>query len=116
MAHTITDQTIQTIAGSIEALLIEQREGIAFAYRKIPDGIKLTIGVNLDPTSQGVQASYSVSYPLEPKNEPTQKQTVKKTEIINDTAPLFDTAVVVTPEKVRAMLGAAGKTYKMEPK
>jgi len=80
----ITEGTLQTIAGTIEALLIEQQEGINFAYRKIPDGIKISIGVNLDPTSQGVEVNYTVNYPLEKTPEPAQKQTVKKKQIINE--------------------------------
>jgi hypothetical protein len=80
----ITESVVQVISGSIEKLLIEQREGIASAYKKIPNGIRVSIGVNLDPTSNGVEVNYTVNYPLEPTPEPAQKQTVKKKQIISD--------------------------------
>jgi len=51
----ITDDVLLTISGTIEKMLLEQQEGIDFAYQKIPDGIKISIGVNLDPTSQGIR-------------------------------------------------------------
>ena len=96
--HEITESTLQTIAGTIEALLIEQREGIAFAYKKIPDGIKLSIGVNLDPTSQGVCVTYNLSFPLQPTPEPPEKCKVMKQETINDTEPLFDAVERLRPK------------------
>jgi hypothetical protein len=80
----ITESVSQIIAGELEKLLLEEHEGIAFAYQKIPDGIKLSIGVNLDPTSQGIAVNYQPSYPLEPAPEPASKQTVKKKSIINE--------------------------------
>ncbi len=86
--NEITNEILQKIAGSIETLLIEQREGISFAYKKIPDGIKVSIGLNLDPTSQGIEVNYTLSYPLQPTPEPAEKCTVKKKEIINMTADL----------------------------
>ena len=79
----IDEATLQIIAGTIERMLLEEREGIAFAYQKITDGIKISIGVHLDTTSQGVEANYTVNYPLEAQPEPAQKQTVKKKQIIN---------------------------------
>jgi len=79
----ITDDVLLTISGTIEKMLLEQQEGIDFAYQKIPDGIKISIGVNLDPTSQGVEANYTVNYPLEAAPEPAMKRTVKKKQIID---------------------------------
>ena len=46
----ITNEVLQQISGTIEALLIEQQKGIAFAFAKIPDGIKVTVGIDLDMT------------------------------------------------------------------
>lgn len=48
----ITNEVLQQIAGDVEALLIENQKGIDFAYVKIPDGIKISIGVELTPTSR----------------------------------------------------------------
>ena len=96
----ITIATIQTIAGTIEALLLEQQEGINFSYKKIPDGIKVSIGVNLDPTSQGVEVNYTLNYPLEANPEPAQKQTVKKKQIINEgQANIMDAIENMRPKK-----------------
>jgi len=80
----ITEDVLCSIAGMIEKLLLEQRDGIAFAYQKIPDGIKLSIGVNIDTNSQGLNIDYSLSYPLEPKPEAQLKEKVTKKQIIND--------------------------------
>jgi len=70
----ITEGVLQTISGEIERLLLEQKEGIAFAYKKIPEGIKVSIGVDLDQTAQGVAVNYTVTYPLEPKPEAQAKE------------------------------------------
>lgn len=86
----ITNEVLQQIAGTIEALLIEQQEGIAFAFGKIPEGIKVTIGIDLDKMSQGLEVNYTVNYPLESAPEPAQKQKVKKREIINGNQAAFD--------------------------
>ena len=45
----ITNEVLQIVSGEIEKLLIEQREGIGFAYNKLPDGVKVAITVNLCP-------------------------------------------------------------------
>ena len=104
MSPEITESVLQIIAGTIEKLLIEQQEGIAFAYKKIPDGIKVSIGINLDTTSQGIEVNYTVNYPLEPAPEPAQKQTVKKREIINSQqAALFD--IIENPDRVMISTG-----------
>ncbi len=89
--QNITESALQTMAGEIESLLLEQREGINYAFQKIKEGIKISIGVNLDQTNQGIEINYTVNYPLEPAPEPAQKQTVKKRQIINENqAELFD--------------------------
>lgn len=82
--QNISEGVLQVIAGDIEGLLLEQREGIDFSYRKISDGIKLSISISLDPTAQGVSTEYSLSYPLEQKPDPAQKQTVKKKRVISE--------------------------------
>ena len=79
----ITDDVLQAISGDIEKLLLEQREGIAFACRKIPEGIKVSIGVELDQTTDGVAVNYTVTYPLEPKPETRHKQKVQQAAMIN---------------------------------
>jgi len=88
MHNTITNETLQTIAGTIEALLLEQQEGINSSYRRISDGIKVSIGVALDPSSQGVEVNYTLNYPLEPTPEPAMKAKIQKKQFINDTAEL----------------------------
>lgn len=74
----ITEGVLQKIAGEIEELLLEQREGIAFAYRKIPEGIRVSIRINLDRTVEGVLPNYTLTYPLEPKPEAQARQKVTK--------------------------------------
>jgi len=84
MEPQITDSVLQVIAGSVEKILIEQREGIDFAFKKIQDGIKLNIGVNIAQTLSGLEINYTVGYPLEASPEPAQKQTVKKKQVLDD--------------------------------
>ena len=74
----ITTEILQTVAGQIEALLIEQAEGIAYSANKLPDGVKLSITVHLLPMIDQVSVDYQLSYALEPEPEPATKQTVKK--------------------------------------
>jgi hypothetical protein len=96
----INESVLQIISGEIEKLLIEEQEGIAFAYNKIPDGIKISIGVNLDPTSKGVEVNYTVNYPLEASPDPAKKQTIKKKQIINEgQSALFETVNNIIPKK-----------------
>jgi hypothetical protein len=116
--HDISNETLQKIAGTIEALLIEQQEGIAFAYKRIPDGIKVSIGVNLDPISTGVCVSYTVSYPLQAAPVPAEKCTVKKQEMIGDSEPLFGSVTITAEGAKRALDGLEehDKRYRMEGK
>ncbi len=83
----ITEGVLQIIAGDIEKLLLEKREAIADSYQRIKDGIKLTIGVNLDHSSNGVVVNYSLSFPLEASPEPPLKASVKLKHIINEAQP-----------------------------
>ena len=83
MQH-ITEGVLQVVAGDIEKLLLEQQEGIAFAYNKISDGIKLTISITMDRTAQGVQVEHALSYPLEARPEPPQKHKVKFKRTIDE--------------------------------
>ncbi len=80
----ITQTFLQVVAADIEKLLLEDQENIAFAYRKIPDGIKLSIGINLDPSSQGIVVNYDFGFDLEPKPEPIEKHKVKMKHTINE--------------------------------
>jgi hypothetical protein len=84
MSGKITEGILTIIGGVIEKLLLEEREGIAFAYDKISEGMKVSIGVNLDRSSEGVEINYQLSYPLEPAHEPVQKQTVKRKQVIDE--------------------------------
>lgn len=77
MTHEITDELLQIVAGDIEKLLLENREQIAFAYKNIPDGIKVSMGISLDPSSQGVVVNYDVSFDLQEKAPPPEKHKVK---------------------------------------
>lgn len=83
----ITPDVLMKISGTIEALFLEQQEGIAFAFDNIPN-LKLSITVNLDPTSEGVEANYSLTYALEAPREAVKKLVVKKCEVINSTQDL----------------------------
>ncbi len=77
MEHKITQELLQIVAGDIEKLLIENYEQIAFTYLKIPDGIKLSFGISLNPSSQGVVVGYDLSFDLEEKPDPPEKHKVK---------------------------------------
>jgi len=50
----ITESLLQAIAGDIEKLLIEDRESIAFAYKKLQNGIKLSMCITLDPSADWI--------------------------------------------------------------
>jgi len=80
----ITDTFLQVIAGDIEKLLLEDKEKIAFAYKNISDGIKLSIVINLVPSSQGIVVNYDLGFDLEPKPEPPEKHKTKYKHTINE--------------------------------
>lgn len=82
--HNITESFLQVVAGDIEKLLLENFEQIAFAYIKIPDGIKLSLGITLDPSSQGIVVNYDLSFDLEEKPEPPEKHKVKFKHTIDE--------------------------------
>lgn len=84
MENQITESFLQEIAGDVEKLLLDDRESIAFAYKKVGTGLKLSIGVTLDPTAEGIAVNYSISYDLEPKPEPPEKHNVKYRRVINE--------------------------------
>lgn len=73
----ITEDFLMVIAGDLEKLLIENHEQIAWAYKKIPDGIKLSFSISLDPSSQGIVVNYDMSFNLEPPPDPPEKHKVK---------------------------------------
>lgn len=81
----ITESILQAVAGDIEKLLLEDRENIAFAYKRMPDGIKLSMGITLDPSSNGIVVNYDFGFDLEPKPEPPEKHKVKFKRTINET-------------------------------
>lgn len=77
MTHEITGELLQIVAGDIEKLLLENHEQIAFAYQNIPDGIKVSLGISLDPSSQGVVVNYDLSFDLQEKAPAPEKHKVK---------------------------------------
>jgi hypothetical protein len=83
MTQEITESFLQAVAGDVEKLLLEDRENIAFAFTKIPDGIKLNLGINLDWSKDGIVVNYALAFDLEPKPEPIEKHKVVMKRIIN---------------------------------
>lgn len=116
----ITEEVLQVIAGDIEDLLLEQREGIAWAFAKMKaDGMTVTVSVALDDAGESVSAELSVSYPLEPKQEPRQKQKVTKKRVIDlSQMALFEAVERLRPKKGSGIesveIAAAGKVVKLE--
>lgn len=98
----ITEEIIQVIAGDIEDLLLEQREGIAYAFGKIREGFVVTVGIALDEAGESVSTELSVAYPLEPKQEPRQKQKVTKKRVID----LSQLALFEAVERLRPKPGS----------
>jgi len=82
MSAEITESVLQAVSGTLEKVLLEERQGSSFAMKKM-EGIKINIGVHLDVTGDGIMTNYTVGYPLEPKPEPSQKQKITKREILN---------------------------------
>jgi hypothetical protein len=73
----ITESFLQAVAGDIEKLLLEDRENIDFAYKKIRTGLKLSLGITLDPVADGIIVNYNFGFDLEPKPEPPEKHSIK---------------------------------------
>ena len=84
MSNEITESFLQAVAGDIEKLLLEDRDNIHFAYMKIQTGLKLSLGITLDPTADGISVSYDLGYDLEPKPEPPEKHKIKYRRVINE--------------------------------
>ena len=80
----ITESFLQAVAGDVEKLLLEDRENIDFAYRKIRTGMKVSLGITLDPTADGISVSYQIGFDLEPKPQPPEKHVVKYTHTYSD--------------------------------
>jgi len=80
----ITESFLRAVAGDIEKLLLEDRENIAFAYKRMQDGIKLSMGITLDPSGNGIIVNYDFGFDLEPKPEPPEKHKVKFKRTINE--------------------------------
>jgi hypothetical protein len=79
--QAMTNEVLQEIAKDIEKLLIEKQEQIEWAFKKVPDGFKISIGVNIEHTIPPT-VDYSVSFPMEPAREPIIKETVKLRKVI----------------------------------
>lgn len=80
----ITAQILMEIAGDLEKLLLEKQQQINFAFKRVADGFKISIGVTLDNTIPPT-ATYSVSFPLEPSPDPPEKEKVTLTKQIGQT-------------------------------
>lgn len=80
----ITNQILQEISGDLEKLLLEKQQQINFAFKRVADGFKISIGVTLDNTIPPT-ATYSVSFPLEPSPDPPEKEKVTLTKQIGQT-------------------------------
>jgi hypothetical protein len=89
---TITDEVLQEISGDIEKLLLENREMISASFKVMGvAGMRLTIGVDMDPKDSGVVLNYSVSWPTSPKPAAQLKETVKLKKTINfNQTEIFD--------------------------
>lgn len=82
------------MAGDIEKLLLESQQNINFSFNKIPDGIKLSLGINIDPSSSGIVVNYNLSFDLEPKPDaPTKYKTNYKHTIDTAQSVMFSEAV-----------------------
>jgi hypothetical protein len=95
----ITGEVLQVVAGEIEKLLIEQRDGINYAYVKLNE-CKVSLTIDFLPLIDQISVDYQLSYSLEPKPEPRTKQTVKRHSTIGDVGisqyPLVqDTAPII---------------------
>ena len=83
MTQQITAAFLMRVAGTIEALLLEEQENIDATYKKVGDGMKVSIGINFDPSAQGIVVNYDLHYDLEAKREPIEKRAIKKKETID---------------------------------
>jgi hypothetical protein len=88
----ITEEVLQEICGDLEKILIENQEAISESFKKMGTaGMKLSIGVDMDPKDAGVVLNYSVSWPTSPKPAAQLKETVKLKKTINfNQAEIFD--------------------------
>jgi hypothetical protein len=89
--NEITDTLLQVVAGDVEKLLIENREQIDFSYKNHgTEGVKLSMGISLDPSSSGVCVNYDIGFDLEPKPEPPEKCKIKLKHNIAENQPDLD--------------------------
>jgi hypothetical protein len=86
----ITEAFLGVVAGDIEKLLQENREAIVYAYQKIQTGMKLSIGIALDPTADGICVNYAIGFDLCPKPDPPEKHRVKYKHTINEAQGSMD--------------------------
>ena len=80
----ITNEILQEMAADLEKLLLEKQEQIEWAFKHVPDGFKISIGVNIEHTVPPT-VEYSVSFPLEPAHEPIQKDKSTLKKVIGQT-------------------------------
>lgn len=77
----ITQDQIQEVAGDLERLLLEKKDQINFAYARIDEGFKISIGIEIEHTSPPT-VNYSISFPMEPPHDPVLKETSKLRKVI----------------------------------
>ena len=80
----LSKQMLQEMAGDIEKLLLEKQKAIEWAFRRVPYGFKISIGLNIEHTVPPT-VEYSVSFPLEPAHEPIQKEKTTLKKVIGQT-------------------------------
>lgn len=88
----IKTEVLQEICGDLEKVLLENQEMISAAFKVMSvAGMRLTIGVDIDPKDDGVVLNYSVSWPTSPKPAAQLKETVKLKKTINfNQADIFE--------------------------
>ena len=74
---------MQSLAGDLEKLLIEDQSNIDWAFRRIGAGFKINIGIVLDQSGDAITVNYSLSFDLEPKQEPIEKHKVTLKRVID---------------------------------
>ena len=65
-------------------LLLENQQQLAYAFKKLEAGIKISLGISLDTSSEGIVANYDLGFDLEPKPEVPAKHKVKFRHVIDE--------------------------------
>ena len=89
MEEHIGSRVIGMIAGDIEALLNENQSAINDAYMNVGKGFKVSIGVNLSPAPQGIEAETKLSFAREVVDTP-EKCTAKMKRIMSENQTEFE--------------------------